>query len=131
MINSAIQGIPKLETQLPLLETIISHSAFLATLREISLKIFLQKSKFLTNKDEPRGLKESFIIPVWVNFLQNVTHPVVLTEPDGGVHHEAWDQTERLVANSEALRVWDVWRVVHFNTNILNQWRVHLSLYHL
>lgn len=56
-----------------------------------------------TDQNKPRGLVEPFIVPVGVNLLQHVTHPVVFSQPDGGVHHEAGDQAEGLVADSEAV----------------------------
>lgn len=82
----------------------------------------------LTNQNQSRGLKKPLVVPVWVNLLQQVTHPVVFPKPDSGVHHQARYQTEGLVTHDEALGLGNVGRVVHVGPHVLHCWRVHLSV---
>ncbi len=93
-------------------------------------KSFVQFSESykLTNQNEACGLEEPFVVPVRVDLLQQIAHPVVFPQPDGGVHHQTGDQAERLVAHGEAVRVRNVRRVVHFSAHFLHCRRVHLSV---
>lgn len=88
----------------------------------------LSESHKLTNQNEPCGLEEPFIVPVRVDLLQHITDPVVFPEPDGGVHHQTGDQTERLVAHSKAVRVRNMRRVLHVSAYFLHCWGVYLSI---
>lgn len=81
-----------------------------------------------TNQDQPRGLEEPFVIPVRMDLLQHVTHPVVFPKPNSGVHHQTRYQAEGLVTHGEALGLRNVGRVVHFSPHLLYCWRVHFSM---
>lgn len=66
-----------------------------------------------------------------MDLFQHIAHTVVFAEPDGGVHHQTRDQAKCLVADSEAVRIWDVRGVMHRDTHFLNCRGVHLSIEHL
>jgi len=82
----------------------------------------------LTDQNQPAGLEQPLVVPVRVDVLQHAAHPVVLAQPQGGVHHEAGHQAERLVAHGKAVGVGHVGGVVHVDAHFFYRRRVHLSV---
>lgn len=106
-----------------------------STFTSIAVSYIYRKAKECmrkpTNQNKPRGLEQPLVVPVRVDLLEYVTHPVVFSEPDGGVHHQPGDQTECFVSYCESLRLVDVRRVVHLDTDVFYSWGIHFSVQHL
>lgn len=85
----------------------------------------------LTDQYKACSLKKTLIVPGGMLLLQDVTHPVVLSEPDSGIHHQAWDQAERFMAHCESELLTNVRWVVHLDLNVFNQRGVHLPVQNL
>lgn len=60
--------------------------------------------------------------------FQDVTHPVVLPQPDGGVHGEAWDEPEHFLSDGEPLLSGETFRVHHVHWDLRHHGRVHLPI---
>lgn len=67
----------------------------------------------LTYEDEAGGLEELFIIPGGMLCLQQVTHTVVLTQPERGIQHEPRQQPKHFLAHGHPVLEWDTPWIVH------------------
>ena len=87
----------------------------------------------LTNNNELGCLEQSFVIPLWMLFLQDATHSVVFPQPDGLVQEQSWHEAKEPVAHGKlpVLRDVEFWRVVHFHRGIFEVRRVVFAINHL
>lgn len=72
----------------------------------------------LTYDDESGSLEELFIIPGGMFSLQDVTDPVMLPQPYGSIHGEAWQHTKNLLPDGQTLLLREVCRIQHVNRSI-------------
>lgn len=82
----------------------------------------------LTDDDQSRSLEELLVVPSGVLRLQDVTHSVVLPQPQGGVHPQTGKKSEHLVANSDLVLRGDPGWVVHPDGNLIHTGWVHLPV---
>lgn len=82
----------------------------------------------LTDDDEARGLEELLVVPGGMLRLQDVTHPVVLPQPQRGEHPQTRQQSEHLLTDGHLGLGRDARGVAHPNGGIGHRGRVHLAL---
>lgn len=94
-------------------------------------KIKKKSTTALTNYDESGGLEELLIIPSGMFCLQNVTHSVVLPQPQGGVHGETRHDSKKLLTNGQTM----LWResvgIHHVHRHIRHGGGINLSIHYL
>lgn len=82
----------------------------------------------LTDDDEPRRLEELLVVPGGMLRLQDVAHPVVLPQPQRGVHSQTGKESEHLVADGDlVLGGYPGW-VVHPDGDLVHSGWVHLAV---
>lgn len=86
---------------------------------------------FLTDDDETGCLEELLVVPGGVLGLQDVADAVVLPEPQGGVHGQAWDDPKHLLADGKGFLRRDMGWVVHPDGYVRYGRGVHLAIHHL
>lgn len=85
----------------------------------------------LTNDNESGGLEELLIVPGGMFSLQDVTHSVVLPQPEGGVHGETWHDSKKLLTNGQ-LTLWrEALGIHHVHGHIRHSGGIHLSIHYL
>lgn len=89
------------------------------------------ESCHLTNDDEACRLEELLVVPGGMLCLQDVTHSVVLPQPQRGVHPQTGKKAKHFVTDGKLILCRDPGRVVHPNGNILYSGRVHLTVHYL
>lgn len=89
------------------------------------------ESCHLTNDDEAGRLEELLVVPGGMLCLQDVTHSVVLPQPQRGVHSQTGKKSEHFVTDGDLILCRDPGRVVHPNGNILYSGRVHFAVHYL
>lgn len=82
----------------------------------------------LTDDDEPCSLEELLVVPQRMLRLQDVTHSVVLPQPQCGVHPQTRKKSKHLVADSDLVLRGDPRRVVHPDGNVIHSGRIHLTV---
>lgn len=105
-----------------MLQLLVWASSFLMFLMEKANKLLL------TNDDEARGLEKLFIVPRGMLCFQDVTHSVVLSQPQRSVHPQTGKKSEHLLTDSHLTLRRDSRWVAHLNGSISNRWRVHLAV---
>lgn len=82
----------------------------------------------LTDDDKSCSLEELFVIPRGMLSLQDITHSVVLPQPQCGVHPQTGKKSEHLIADSDLVLRGDPGWVVHPDGNLIHSRRVHLTV---